>query len=308
MDGDEWTSHRVPELDGLNLDGVFWEGGTLIGVDSGYLAGGWTQKTPGESARAKVVFSPDGIVWTATILGPGGVYTVGEMEGLLVAGGCLLDDDFFCPATIWISPDGSNWTQRKVDSRNLQEGGITEVRSLERFGTGLIAMGNGGETWFSTEGDTWRPGPLLSSATGWRTQLVTLEDTLILVGERGQVWTSDDGLDWERTIFGTGAASRLGFDHSTCIRGVRSTGSELVAWGALRQNGSCFTSDLYTVWRSADGLVWDEEDIPAGINTVQPFDRGLLAARTVNTDYGVLDITLDAIDHPVHSEIWIWTP
>lgn len=255
-----------------------------------------------------MVFSPDGIEWTATILGPGAVYTVGEMEGLLVIGGYLCDEpDFSCPATIWISPDGSNWTQRKVDSRNIGTGSITEVRSLERFGTGLIAMGTYGETWFSTEGDTWRPGPILSSVTGVRTQLVTLEETLILVGERGQVWTSDDGLDWERTIFGTGAASRLGFDHTTCIRGVRSTGSELVAWGALRQNGRCFTTNLYTVWRSADGLTWEEEDIPTGINTVLPLSDGLLAARTVNTASGVLDLALDPTEHPAYSEIWILT-
>lgn len=152
----------------------------------------------------------------ATLGGPGDQ----EMKAVVVGGAGLVavgadgsggDWD----AAVWVSADGAGWTRLPPDEAVFGGSGDQKMVAVVAGGPGLVAVG--------------LDGPHADSD--------------------GAVWTSVDGLTWER-VQDTGAA--LGGPGSQFLGGVAAGGPGLVAVGYQYVNGEFDGA----VWTSPDGEQW----------------------------------------------------
>ena len=255
VDGITWT--RVPQDRQVFDDGLMT---SVIVGGPGLVAVGSASASSGEEDHAAVWTSLDGVTWTRV---PHDEATFGgtpnddlSMWNVTVGGPGLVavGMDWSGPdadAAVWTSADGLTWTRVPHDEDVFGGSGHQAISAVTTAGPGLVAVG--------------------------------VERSARM---QGVVWTSVDGLTWERVPRdGSGSLDRGE------MKSVAVGESGLVAVGWIGWIGGP-NSDA-AVWTSVDGIDWsrvphDQETIGAGlmlglINT----DRGLVAVGSDGTDAAV---------------------
>jgi len=229
--GTEWV-RTPPDFD------VFSDGGGMYDVVAsphGVVAVGATEYWVDEeqtllTLRPSVWVSPDGLEWvrawdgveTERDIAAYGQFdvqmqavTVGS-DGTLVAVGSMLDDQGVAVAAVWTSSDGVTWDRVPHDPTIFGGAGELELTMWDVVAdtSGLVAVG----------------GERRSGAT------------------HPAVWTSPDGLSWNRVELDPATA-----DHAGRFGNVAVGGEGLIATGPGRFEGI----GQVTVWTSADGASWD---------------------------------------------------
>jgi hypothetical protein len=192
-----------------------------------FVAVGWNSN--GEHSDALVWISEDGITWSVLANdelpfgGPGPQtmvsVTVGG-PGLVAVGTDLNIEGLFSGAAVWTSEDGISWSKAIVDPKSAL------MHDVTAGGPGLVAVGS-----------------------------VLEEDSLGEAAWLGAIWTSVDGITWNRVPQDLGGLEWTG--------GVTAGGPGLVAvGGTLEDEGN----PSAVVWTSPDGLTWTRvpHDVTAG--------------------------------------------
>jgi len=190
---------------------VFSDGGGMYDVVAsphGVVAVGATEYWVDEE-QTLLTLRPS--VWVS----PDGAVTVGS-DGTLVAVGSMLDDQGVAVAAVWTSSDGVTWDRVPHDPTIFGGAGELELTMWDVVAdtSGLVAVG----------------GERRSGAT------------------HPAVWTSPDGLSWNRVELDPATA-----DHAGRFGNVAVGGEGLIATGPGRFEGI----GQVTVWTSADGASWD---------------------------------------------------
>ena len=196
------------------------------------------------------VFGGDGAqaMWSVTEGGPG-LVAVGYDYGRSAA-------------AAWTSNDGIGWQRVAHDDAAFGGDVQQEMVSVTAGGPGLVAVGSdfgrgSAAVWTSVDGLTWDRVPHDAAVFGngeWRPMhdVVAGGPGLVAVGYddglgAATVWTSVDGLVWDRVPHDEGVFSTQGVS----MRSVTVGGPGLVAVGYDDGLGAA------AVWTSIDGLVWD---------------------------------------------------
>jgi len=230
--GTEWV--RTPR----DFD-VFSDGGGMYDVVAsphGVVAVGATEYWVDEeqtllTLRPSVWISPDGLEWvrawdgveTERDIAAYGQFDVQMQavtvasDGSLVAVGSMLDDQGVAVAAVWTSGDGVTWDRVPHDPSIFGGDGESEFSMWDVVAdtSGFVAVG----------------GERRSGAT------------------HPALWTSPDGLSWNRVDLDSATA-----DFTGSFAGVASGSEGLVAVGPL---GMLEGPGQITVWTSVDGAVWD---------------------------------------------------
>lgn len=219
--------------------------------------------------RAAIWLSDDGISWQAATI-PDSPPELGvSLQAPFVVGYRLMVIGItYHPAgsgpvgsVIWTSPDGLTWTDTAASAQFT--GNPLHVIGIR--GQTIVAS-EGHETpigsafWVSNDGGaTWQRAPL--DRDGWSAGGGLLhDDKFIAPGtwyedytpetQTAVVWTSSDGLAWERTALGAGYAARIAElrDGTLLVIGGSASQSEVTALG----------------WTSVDGRQWVPSEINVG--------------------------------------------
>jgi len=253
-------------------------GPVLRHSDGSLLAVGFGQ-------QVRVVTSTDGRSWTVEPADPGLVAAVAnhlslvtgmaEQDGQLVAVGATAFDDISSgDARAWTSADGLRW-QAVPTTKGMTD---AEMEAVTAGPNGFVAVGSdgfpGGNTqlpgargaaaWVSLDGHSWTRAPSQTSFEGAVMFGVASTSTgYVAWGEIHDpggssvppppIWTSSDGLHWDRSI-GIADAGGPG-DPITSV--VVVTGNRLVAVGARQLPESAGGWAVPAAWLSDDdGRTW----------------------------------------------------
>ncbi|MEU9888321.1 hypothetical protein [Sphaerisporangium sp. NPDC051011] len=158
---------------------------------------------------------------------------------------------------VWVSKDGLNWTARK---RVVPEGARSaSLRRVVVHDGRVVAVGGattdaGAERPFaavsSDDGVTWEYAWLPAEDTAVVLDMTASKSGLVAVGSYGPpatgdsaVWTSQDGLDWQRhALTGDGMAG----DGAQWLGAIAVVGDTVVAIG----RSTTYTTDHLTLWRT----------------------------------------------------------
>ena len=246
---------------------------SVFGDDDGQVMSSVTVGGPGlvavghDASAAAVWTSSDGIVWQRVAHDEGVFGGDGEQEmSSVVAGGRGLVavgwDAGREAAAVWTSTDGLVWERVAHDEAVFGGGFRQSMRSVAVGGPGLVAVGHDGgrdaaAVWTSTDGIAWQRVPHDEAALGGDSPLTTMYSItvggpgLVAVGrdiwQGAVVWTSTDGLVWERVAQDEAV---FGGDGEQVMWSVTAGGPGLVAVGADSGRESA------AVWTSADGSSW----------------------------------------------------
>jgi hypothetical protein len=178
-------------------------------------------------------------------------------------------DTTCCASAIWTSDDALHWTLATVDGASSD---LVEIRDLTIGGSGLVAVGDESTdstvtaaVWLSTDGRHWdrvasdgfSPGRMLRVG-GTMHGLVAFGDDCSCIysdvvaagADRGRdlMWTSVDGVTWQRAISPVGLTLGPG--------GVLiNTNDEHTALVTAWQSPDAATRPI-EVWRTTDGTGW----------------------------------------------------
>lgn len=242
--------------------------------DGTYLAIASGQET-------RVLSSPDGRTWTiepgdpALLEAPADhvslVYAVAEgAHGFVAVGATALDDISSGDARAWASSDGVHWQAA------TSAGGTTDaaMEAVTAGPDGYVAVGSdgfpGGNTqlpgargaaaWTSADGLSWTRVPGLANFVGaMMTGVRRVDSSYVAWGEtfRGRdvpgtslppIWTSPDGISWDRASGITDAGGP-----GTPIASITSIGDRLVAVGSRRLPDAEGGRSVPGAWTSTDG-------------------------------------------------------
>jgi len=184
--------------------------------------------------------STDGLTWT-----PGSAGTTEDLTGVAYAFG-----RFHAVSSesgrIFGGADGVNWT-----SLNTPTSGMRRIA----FGAGrLVAVGTSGGTLVSTDGTTWSPGTISSSAIALGINYVNGQ--FIAAGTSGSIYTSADGLAW---------ITRSSGGNSSNLQNAAYGNGRYVVVGQSGTSGRALLT-------STDGVTWSETI--AGVGAVGTTLRG----------------------------------
>jgi hypothetical protein len=236
-------------LDVVNSDG------TLVAVGATYDCLG---------CGPSVWLSGNGVEWTRVFTDPNGFFmrAATASEHGVIAVGDATNDAGEPTATVWTSPDGTNWTRGELP-------GGRQAWDITSGGPGYVAVGSvariEGDTiyqdaavWTSVDGSVWTRGKddadLFTNAQ--ITTIVTTPDGLAAFGEAPVsfevdedgdrwyeytlgVWTSVDGLTWTKQATGETVA-----------------GSLTMVWDAVAEGDSIVLASDSGLWHSADLTDW----------------------------------------------------
>lgn len=214
--------------------------------------------TPSATADRDVPSDPDlGRTWSR-VPHDEDVFGAGRMTAVTTGGPGLVavgvDDARGTPA-VWASPDGIVWERRAEGDAAFEVAGILEAVVVG--GPGLVAVGqdavlDAAAVWTSTDGLAWQRVAHDEAALGGPgrqvMRAITVTDRgLVAVGQdvgtdTAAVWTSADGLRWERTV----PDPPGGYDGS--MTAVVEADGGLVAVGQFDGIGA--------VWTSTDARTW----------------------------------------------------
>jgi len=234
--------------------------------------------SPGAGSHAAVWVSADGLSWQRIPGGDavfGGAQTV-EMAGVvaggpgLVAVGGLTSVGGY-DAAVWTSSDGTVWQRLVHDVEVMGGQGSQVMADVVAFGERLVAVGADGPAdaqhaaiWVSADSLVWERVPhrpeifTEPGMTGGMAAVAVGGPGLVAVGhfddgESGHgghaaVWTSRDGVHWERII---DAGEEFGGRGAPKMVGVMGTASGLVAVGSTHEDVSTAAA-----WISPNGTSW----------------------------------------------------
>ena len=314
-----WTSVSV----GTELS-TYAIGQAIRRSDGTYLAIGTGQEV-------RILRSADGRTWTVEpgdaglLAAPAShialVNGVAEGPGSLVAVGAMaLDDISSGDARAWTSTDGVTW--HAADVSGATDAAMGAVAAGPR---GFVAVGsdgfpggnvqlpgaNGAAVWTSPDGSHWirvadQPDFSRAVMTGVRrtaTGYVAWGQTL--VGQPGPppppVWTSSDGVHWDRATGGTDSGGP-----GSPIASVVEIGGRLVAVGTHEIAVGDGSANVPGAWISDDGgRTWNvspvEDDIAAVGGAGGAFDIAPVGSGLVAVGYA------DAHDGAASAATW-WSP
>lgn len=264
-DGLEWT--RSPDEAGV----FSGEGGRELNA---VAAGGPGLVALGQDVIGAAVWtSPDGLAWTRVPDATGVLGGSQDLNGFVAAGGQLVavgssydNDGPGLSATVWTSPDGTNWARQFIPQYDPAEVHAS-MNAVIEGGPGLIAVGfvstgddEDAAVWTSPDGVTWTRVPhdeAVFGGSGYQSMnAVTVGGPgLVAVGQDSSgdgvgaaVWTSPDGVAWTKV---PGNPDTFGGSDARIMLGVAADGSRLVAVGAIGTGSA--------IWTSPDGAMWTWE-------------------------------------------------
>lgn len=217
------------------------------------------QQTPGRAlawrrvANDDAVFGGSGlqIMVSVTAGGPG-----------LVAVGSDYGREGRAAAAVWTSSDSVSWDRVPHDERELGGDGEQSMSAVAVGGPGLVAVGQddgrgAAAVWTSLDGTSWQRVPHAEEALGGDGLQAMYSVTaggpgLVGVGVdmglgASAVWTSSDGLAWERVDHDESVFGGAGYQ---AMVSVAAGGPGLVAVGSDESAGAA------AVWTSTDGRSW----------------------------------------------------
>lgn len=183
-------------------------------------------------------------------------------------------------AAVWTSPDGVNWNRVEHHGDVFHDKDVVEMLAVTAGGPGLVAVGSSGEfgaaAWTSVDGLTWQRiphdddifgerWPIMQGVTAGGPGLVAVGHDLSIGEGVAAVWTSADGIAWQRIA------------HKKVFAGSDTVGMRAVAAGGpgLVAVGFDASREAAAVWTSVDGIEWQRTPDANGF---------------ANT-YGMLDVT-----------------
>ncbi|NRQ40054.1 hypothetical protein HII36_50760, partial [Nonomuraea sp. NN258] len=259
-DGESWKEVPVTGDLARDRDQPYLGVHAVAAGQKGYVLAGESKDPSGASAAA-LWFTPDLRKFTrAKKLPQGGagvrVHDVIAIEnGYLAVGGSGGGDQE--KSVIWFSGDGVNWSAReRLDPPDSTASGLRQV--VERQGR-LVAIGTalsaGSRRAFAAvsddEGESWKTAWLPAERAASVHDLAAAEQGLVAVGWHGEpgdgdsaVWTSQDGLTWNRTGL---TKDRLAGPGMQWLSSVAVSGSEVVALG----RSTTYDADHLILWTSS---------------------------------------------------------
>lgn len=173
------------------------------------------------------------------------------------------DENYMRDGLVLISADGRVW-ERVLDHDNFDFGG-KGLNAVVAGGPGFVIGGQACDTeercttgwraalWTSVDGRQWQRVPHDTRLFGERSavyDLLVREDQILALGLLCEedacptvIWSSPDGLSWERTDLSPDAWPGVIAEGPGGLVGVGGDGSEAGSWGA--------------VWTSPDGVTWE---------------------------------------------------
>jgi hypothetical protein len=228
---DDWSRHDLgPDVPPLVA---------VVRAGDGFLAVGGLDPQAGSTIWS----SADGLAWEQ-------VATTDDPLADVVAGGPGFVAIASQGGAVWLSEDGRSWSEAPPDPDLA--GAV--LQAVAEVGGRLVAVGRTGIV-ISTDGLDWQPVGL-PGGQGVVYDVAATDHGLIAVGSvlvgsmegKGIIWTSSDGLVWERL------PDDPAFERAEIFR-VTSMGDRVVATGY----GPSVERGLFampTAWTSADGRSW----------------------------------------------------
>jgi hypothetical protein len=291
------------------------------------------------SGGVAVWTSAEGLTW-ARVPHDDSIFGPGEDNWVNVVGAAASEDGFVILGVggkddaqtplAWFSADGSTWTRVPFAEANTQST-LTEIRAISAGGPGFVAVGSGCDAgcspwapypmvWTSADGTEWtaigNANALFLSRTVL-TEIVAYDGRLWAFGylagdgQDYRVWTSTDGLTWERvtddSAFGGPGNQGLGAaaagDGGVVAAGfnwTEETGNEPIAW--YSPDGSSWTR-IELEPRFAGLTVWDMAASGTGFVAVgnagdMAFELGLPFNFVLRSGDG---LSWEKIDDPSYS-------
>lgn len=234
-DGLDWVTTFPTGRNRDSIVGICWTGTRIV------LA---VNPTWGESIDSNIFDSPDGEVWKSTFL------KSSPLTGVRWTGGRTVYHAIYGMASgTRISPDspsGFLWWASFYEP-------IFNLRSITSAGPLRIFVGDSGQVAISSDDSAWMM--LRGSSAAWTQRtagttrnlldIVHAGSKFVIVGEKGTILTTTDGVGWVPQVSGT----------TRTLRSVVWTGSILVAVG-----------DSGTILTSQDGLSWAPRSSPTTAN------------------------------------------
>lgn len=228
-----WTSADGVSWDRSAADpDVFGERGALLDVVStehGLVAAGGFYTTEGETELVlpTVWLSPDGIEWERVWQGEAYDYSAATLitgfqalstsaDGMVVGVGTAVNDQGDFVGAVWTSADGRAWDRVDPNSEVFASNSDSDVAVQDvAWGPGgFVAVGSNGGTevavWHSPDGLTWTRADTTDAPfeyIGTLSSVDALGTGWIAAGPHGfsdpvggtvTLWTSPDGLNWDR--------------------------------------------------------------------------------------------------------------
>ncbi len=313
VDGDAavWTS-----VDGITWEPVPSQGNVFTdGKMARVIVGGpglvAVGNVEGDDDWAAAIWtSPDGLTWTRV---PHDDAVLGEasMGDVTVGGpGLVAVGDVESGAAVWTSVDGTIWTRVPHDPAVFGDDSDLSMSAVTVGGPGLVAVGldwSGGSTadaviWTSVDGFVWDRVPhdedLFGGVGNQAAVSVAVVGTrVVAVGvERSSdidaaVWTSEDGIVWQRVPNDQEALSE-GEMWDVTVGGPGLVSVGWIGWVAGQNSDAA-------IWTSADGITWEriphDEDLFGGVEMwgVAAGGPGLVAVGSDGPDAAVWTFLLN---------------
>lgn len=233
------------------------------------------------------VFETLGVVWTNLP-----AFTINTLQGIETGNGLfVLCGDF---GRIYTSSDGSNWITRTTPTTNF-------LSSVTAFPGGWIAAGNRGALLRSgPDAAAWTSVTL--GTTNWLYRVRWLGDQLLVLGQNGAIYTSQNGTNWLARTSGT----TRWLNDATFLDGT---------WFVIGNQGTLLSSTNLANWTPLpvptikslySAAVWDGQLVIAGIegivlrNQIVPeltpvnflgYDQVLVTSTNVTSAYTNLTAT-----------------
>lgn len=223
-----------------------------------------------ETEGAELWRSADGVNWEPVVTGGFGdpfnaaIRGFQEFNGKLYVGTQVVGPG---SADIWVSDDGETWTAVTTDA--FGGSAITSFHTMEEF-NGFLYVGtrneNGAQILRTADGERWAPvvGGLDEAATpiGFgNPDNAAIFDMIEFNGflyastsnnnQGCEIWRSADGVNWEQVVAG-------GFNDDSNIFGWRMEVYDGALWVSTANSEFGAGGEGGTVWRSTDGVVWEE--------------------------------------------------
>jgi hypothetical protein len=207
------------------------------------------------------------------------MYDVTGSDDGWVAVGAETRDGTTRPAA-WTSEDGTQWNRVSDDAIPSPGAGFSRMLAVAPWESGVLAVGTAPENesgigqdaavWRSDDGTTWTRvsagseslgGPYeqrVRNLTVWPSGLVAVGFEVVDSDQNGAIWTSSNGVDWERVADPDGV---FGGEGTQRIHAVVPGGPGLVAIG---ESGPRDDLDL-AIWVSANGVDWERVEDSGGV-------------------------------------------